>query len=51
MLYKAQKNFDENASPNCIAQLTSPKLHALINDVELNVFCLAVKGVGSQGFN
>ncbi len=46
---EAQQLFDECAMPNCPSQLTSPKLHALIEDNFIQEHTLAVKGVGSQG--
>lgn len=45
----AQHLFDANCLPNCPSELTSPRLHTLINDAMLNELCVAVKGVGSQG--
>lgn len=46
---EAQEDFDHSAIPNCPKQLSSPKLHSLINDDELKSISLAVKGIGSQG--
>eukprot|EP01038_Epipyxis_sp_PR26KG_P011605 gene11605-15543_t len=46
---EAQKSFDKCAMPNCISQLTSPLLHKLMENDELNEFSLAMKGVGAQG--
>jgi galactokinase len=46
---EAQCLFDECAMPNCPSQLTSPKLHALMDDTFIKEHSLAVKGVGSQG--
>jgi galactokinase len=45
----AQTAFDACCMPNCPSQLTSPRLHALMNDQVLRACSLAVKGVGSQG--
>ncbi len=48
-MQEAQDSFDRCAMPNSISELTSPKLHALINETELRKIALAVNGVGSQG--
>lgn len=45
----AQSLFDASCMPNCPSELTSPRLHALMEDEELKELCVAVKGVGSQG--
>lgn len=45
----AQALFDANCLPNCPSELTSPRLHSLMNDAVLREMCVAVKGVGSQG--
>jgi len=45
----AQSLFDANCMPNCPSELTSPRLHALMEDSVLKELCVAVKGVGSQG--
>lgn len=44
----AQINFDK-CIVNCPSELTSPKLHQVINDENLRAVSLAIKGVGSQG--
>ena len=44
----AQINFDK-CIDNCPSELTSPKLHRVINDENLRAISLAIKGVGSQG--
>ena len=44
-----QYMFDKCAMPNCIKELTSPKLHSLISNTDLQKHSLAIKGVGSQG--
>jgi galactokinase len=53
LLGKAMKDsqtlFDRCALPNCVDQLTSPKLHAIMNDSFIQEETLACKGVGSQG--
>lgn len=45
----AQTVFDKYMMPVCPSELTSPKLHTVINCKELRAVALAVKGVGSQG--
>ena len=45
----AQILFDRCAMPNCPSQLTSPKLHSILNNDSMKSICLAMKGVGSQG--
>lgn len=45
----AQHSFDTCAMPNCPSQLTSPRLHELMQDEFIRRHSLAVKGVGSQG--
>lgn len=45
----AQTLFDRCAMPNCLSELTAPKLHTIMNDPWLRQESLAVKGVGSQG--
>ena len=45
----AQILFDRCAMPNCPSQLTSPKLHSILNNTSMKSICLAMKGVGSQG--
>ena len=45
----AQLLFDRCAMPNCPSQLTSPKLHSILNNECMKAICLAMKGVGSQG--
>lgn len=46
---QAQSLFDECAIPNCPSQLTAPKLHSIISNLDIQSNSLAVKGVGSQG--
>ena len=46
---QAQILFDRCAMPNCPSQLTSPKLHSILNNTSMKSICLAMKGVGSQG--
>jgi galactokinase len=41
--------FDRCAMPNCKSELTSPKLHQIMNDLFVRNESLAIKGVGSQG--
>lgn len=45
----SQTLFDRCAMPNCLSELTSPKLHKIMNDSFVRSESLAVKGVGSQG--
>ena len=46
---KAQDVFDKTAIPLCPSELTSPRLHAIMQDGQLSTLSLAAKGVGSQG--
>ena len=46
---EAQILFDRCAMPNCPSELTSPKLHQIMNDTFIQQESMAVKGVGSQG--
>ena len=49
LMIKAQKLFDDYVAPACPSELTSPKLHAVMNDSLVKQYSLGVKGVGSQG--
>lgn len=49
IMTQAQQCFDAGARQVCPEELTSPKLHAVLNNPELKRISLAAKGVGSQG--
>ena len=49
LMIKAQTIFDEYVMPACPSELTSPKLHTVMNDSLVRQYSLGVKGVGSQG--
>jgi UTP-glucose-1-phosphate uridylyltransferase/mevalonate kinase len=49
LMTEAQKVFDEMVAPACPSELTSPLLHALLNDSSVKKMALGGKGVGSQG--
>lgn len=49
LMTKSQKYFDKNLAYLCESELTSPKLHSLLNDQELQKLSYGMKGVGSQG--
>ncbi len=49
LMVRYQHNFDEKIAPACPKELTSPILHSVLNDTELQKFVYGAKGVGSQG--
>lgn len=49
LMTEAQQIFDTMVAPACPSELTSPKLHAIMNDETVQSLSLGVKGVGSQG--
>ncbi len=49
LMTKSQELFDKYVSPKCIDELSSPKLHLLLNDCDIKKISLGGKGVGSQG--
>lgn len=49
LMVRFQKNFDEKVAPACPSELTSPILHSVLNDPEIQKFVYGCKGVGSQG--
>jgi len=44
-----QQLFDTHAAPLCVEELTSPKLHSVLNDKDVMQLAWGGKGVGSQG--
>lgn len=49
LMVEAQQLFDFNVAPMCPDELTSPKLHEVLNDPVINRLSYGGKGVGSQG--
>ena len=49
LMVEAQQLFDFNVAPMCPEELTSPKLHEVLNDPVINRLSYGGKGVGSQG--
>ena len=49
LMSKAQEDFDKYITPMCPTQLTSPKLHAMLNDETVKSLTYGGKGVGSHG--
>ena len=49
LMTKAQADFDKYITPMCPSQLTSPKLHSVLNDEMIKSLTYGGKGVGSHG--
>lgn len=49
LMVEAQHLFDFNVAPMCPEELTSPKLHEVLNDPIIQRLSFGGKGVGSQG--
>ena len=49
LMTEAQAEFDRSCIPACPSELTSPRLHELLNHEPLKPYVLGGKGVGSQG--
>lgn len=49
LMVEAQQLFDFNVAPMCPGELTSPKLHDVLNDPVIGRLSYGGKGVGSQG--
>lgn len=49
LMIRYQKNFDEKVAPACPEELTSPVLHSVLEDENIQEYILGGKGVGSQG--
>ena len=49
LMVEAQQLFDFNVAPMCPEELTSPKLHEVLNDPIISRLSYGGKGVGSQG--
>lgn len=49
LMVEAQQLFDFNVAPMCPEELTSPKLHDVLNDPVIGRLSYGGKGVGSQG--
>ena len=49
LMVEAQQLFDFNVAPMCPEELTSPKLHEVLNDPVIQRLSYGGKGVGSQG--
>ncbi len=49
IMIKFQENFDKYVAPACPEELTSPKLHEVLNDKNIKELSFGAKGVGSQG--
>lgn len=49
IMVEAQELFDKKVAPACPDQLTSPVLHSVLNDPEIQGWIYGAKGVGSQG--
>ncbi|MGM9732524.1 MAG: sugar phosphate nucleotidyltransferase [Prevotella sp.] len=49
LMTKAQEDFDKYITPMCPTQLTSPKLHAMLQDETVRSLTYGGKGVGSHG--
>lgn len=49
LMTEAQELFDSAVAPMCPEELTSPKLHKVLNDPHIQPLVYGGKGVGSQG--
>ena len=49
IMCEAQTLFDEKIAPACPEELTSPVLHSVLNDPNVQPYIWGAKGVGSQG--
>ena len=49
LMQMVQENFDKKVAPACPGQLSSPVLHSVLSDKELDKWIYGAKGVGSQG--
>lgn len=49
VMNEAQALFDAKIAPACPEELTSPVLHSVMNDPNIQPYIWGVKGVGSQG--
>jgi mevalonate kinase len=49
LMTEAQKRFDEYLTPACPEELLAPKLHKVLNMLEIQDLIYGGKGVGSQG--
>jgi UTP-glucose-1-phosphate uridylyltransferase len=49
LMTETQRVFDEMVAPACPSELSSPLLHAILNDTTVKKMSLGGKGVGSQG--
>ncbi len=49
LMKEAQQLFDSAVAPMCPEELSSPKLHAVLNDPAIQEWVYGGKGVGSQG--
>ena len=49
IMNEAQALFDAKIAPACPDELTSPVLHSVMNDPNIQPYIWGVKGVGSQG--
>ena len=49
LMVEAQQLFDFNVAPMCPEELTSPRLHEVLNDPVIQRLSYGGKGVGSQG--
>lgn len=49
LMTKAQEDFDKYITPMCPSQLSSPKLHKILNDEKVKSLSYGGKGVGSHG--
>jgi len=49
LMTQAQEDFDKYITPMCPSQLSSPKLHDMLNDEKVKSLSFGGKGVGSHG--
>lgn len=49
IMTEAQRLFDTKIAPACPEELTSPVLHSVLNDPQIQPYIWGAKGVGSQG--
>lgn len=49
LMTKSQDDFDKYVAPACPEELTSPVLHSVFKDKNIQKLCYGYKGVGSQG--
>ena len=49
LMREAQRLFDTYVAPMCPEELTAPKLHAVLEDPQIEAWSFGGKGVGSQG--